>query len=278
MKWFTRLLDFYLNSSIHVALSVISLLVITQEKFNIIYKYELLLFVFFSTITGYNFIKYAGVAKFHHRSLTKSLRIIQIFSFFCFVLMVYFFFQLSIPTLKLVAVFAAITFFYAIPFVPKLLSPVDENRNLRSISGIKIYVIALVWAGVTVLLPFFEIGIVLYYDVWVETAQRFLWVILLMIPFEIRDMKYDSIKLGTIPQKIGIKRTKQIALFLVIILFALEFFKDDFSAVQTGVLLFALILLSALIVLSTPKQNKYYSSLWVEGIPLLWLAIILISE
>ncbi|NER16238.1 UbiA prenyltransferase family protein [Spongiivirga citrea] len=278
MKWFTRLLEFYLNSSIHVALSVVSFLVITQERFNIMYKYELLFFVFFSTITGYNFIKYAGVAKFHHRSLTKSLRIIQIFSFFCFVLMVYFFFQLSMPTIKLVAVFAAITFFYAIPFVPKLLSPIDENKNLRSISGIKIYVIALVWAGVTVILPFFEMGIALYHDVWIETAQRFLWVILLMIPFEIRDMKYDSIKLGTIPQKIGIKRTKRIALFLVIILFALEFFRDDFSTFQVGISLFVLLLLSVLLIRSTPKQNKYYSALWVEGIPIFWLVLILILK
>ncbi len=278
MKWLTRLLDFYLNSSIHVALSVVAFVLITQEKFNILSNQGFLYFVFFSTITGYNFIKYAGVAKFHHRSLAKSLQVIQIFSFFCFVLMVYFFFKLSIPALKLVAIFAAITFFYAIPFVPKLLSPVDENQNLRSISGVKIYVIALVWAGVTVILPFIEIGEQLSYDVWIETGQRFLWVILLMIPFEIRDMQYDSIKLGTIPQKIGVKKTKQIALLLIIMVFALEFFKDDFSFFQMSLSLFILICLGALIAFSSPNQHKYYSGFWVEGIPIGWLALILLLE
>jgi len=39
--------------------------------------------LFFGGVSGYNFVKYAEVAGLHHRSLTKSLRKIQIFSFIC---------------------------------------------------------------------------------------------------------------------------------------------------------------------------------------------------
>ena len=45
-------------------------------------------------------------------------------------------------------------------------------------------------------------------------TQRFLFVFVLMLPFEIRDMKYDSLKLSTIPQQIGIIKTKAIGLLL----------------------------------------------------------------
>lgn len=278
MKWFIRFLEFYVNSSIHVAFSVVGLTIVTQQKFNIFNGFDLLFFVFFATITGYNFIKYAGVAKFHHRSLTRSLKVIQVFSFFCFLLMCYFFFQLPLASIQLVVIFAGITFFYAIPLVPKIWSPVDENQNLRSISGIKIYVIALVWVGVTVLLPLSQADMFISHDVYIEAFQRFLMVMLLMIPFEIRDMKYDSIKLGTIPQKIGLKKTKRIALFLIVVLFALEFFKDEVSPLEIVIFAVISILLGLFIQYSSKDQSKYYSSFWVEGIPIYWCVLILLLK
>ena len=45
-------------------------------------------------------------------------------------------------------------------------------------------------------------------DVWIEATQRYLYVVIAILPFEIRDMQYDSIKLSTIPQQIGIIKTK----------------------------------------------------------------------
>ena len=48
-----------------------------------------------------------------------------------------------------------------------------------------------------------------------------------MLPFEIRDMQYDSLKLSTIPQRIGVMKTKIIGVFMLLF-FLLEFFKDEF--------------------------------------------------
>jgi len=99
------------------------------------YDENVLCFVFYATITGYNFVKYFGIAKFHHRRLTVWLKVIQIFSLISFVLMCYYALQLPKTLLVYSAVFALITFFYAIPFLPKRLF-IDQHQNLRSISTI----------------------------------------------------------------------------------------------------------------------------------------------
>ena len=90
MKFLKLLFDFYLNASIHVAFSLFALLRITEIYFDLPYNKNLNYFMFFGTITGYNFVKYAGVAKLHHRSLTKGLKNIQVFSFFAFIAFCYF--------------------------------------------------------------------------------------------------------------------------------------------------------------------------------------------
>ena len=83
MRFLKLVVYFYLNASIHVAFSVFAFLRITEIYFELPYNVNLNWFIFFGTITGYNFVKYAGVAKLHHTSLTRNLRIIQIFSFVC---------------------------------------------------------------------------------------------------------------------------------------------------------------------------------------------------
>jgi len=112
-------------------------------------------------------------------------------------------------------------------------------------------------------------------DVFVMGIQRFLVVILLMLPFEIRDLKFDNLKLSTIPQKIGVKQTKRFGMVLVGLVFFLEFLKDDISGHQTLVLFIVLLLLLVLLLCSKVEQSKYYSSFWVEGWPILWLLLTL---
>ena len=79
-----------------MALSVFAFVKITELYFGLPYNENLDYFLFYGTITGYNFVKYAGVAKLHHRSLTTHLKIIQIFSLICFCLMFLYASKLSI--------------------------------------------------------------------------------------------------------------------------------------------------------------------------------------
>ncbi|WP_339752939.1 hypothetical protein [uncultured Winogradskyella sp.] len=274
MNLFKRILNFYINSSIHVALAVYALTWVTLIQFGLDYNEDVLCFVFFATITGYNFIKYFGVAKFHHRSLTGWLKVIQLFSLIAFVVMSYYAYHLMANTLLILSVFGLITFLYAIPLLPMKYFR-DDQRNLREISGFKIYVIALVWAFTTVLLPLIDNGFNISNDVIITSIQRFIFVIVLMLPFEIRDLNYDNLKLATIPQKIGIKNTKTIGVLLLVLFFVLEYFKDEWTSDSVLSTLIVGFVTLFLLIFSKKSQSKYYSAFWVESVPIVWLIILL---
>ncbi|WP_246041056.1 UbiA prenyltransferase family protein [Flavivirga rizhaonensis] len=244
-------------------------------EFDIPYDENILYFVFYASITGYNFVKYFGIAKFHHRSLTNWLKLIQVFSFFSFLLMCYYALKLNPVTLICVGGFAVITFLYAIPFLPKRFF-LDKQHNLRSIGGLKIYLIALIWAGVTVLLPLINNNYFIGTDAVLTTIQRCLFIIVLMLPFEIRDLRYDSLKLSTIPQKIGVRQTKLIGSILLGLFFFLDFLKDEINGIHVILLIIITGVTLLFLVFSKIEQGKSYSAFWVEGIPVFWLILLLL--
>lgn len=274
MRIAKQVFNFYLDSSIHVALAVFSLSWLTLIEYGIPYDANVLYFIFFASITGYNFVKFFGIAKFHHRRLSSWLKFIQALSFVCFLIMGYFATQLQPKTMLYLGVFAGVTFLYAVPFLPKKFY-LDKQQNLRNVSGLKVYVIALVWAGVTVLIPLVNNDSLLDITVIWAFVQRFLLVLALMLPFEIRDMQFDSIKLATIPQKIGVVNTKIMGLVLAVLFFGLEFFLPEKPTSKLVIQLGVTFLLVVSILLARKNQGKYFSGFWVEGIPVLWLVLTL---
>ncbi|WP_299061858.1 hypothetical protein [uncultured Polaribacter sp.] len=268
MKFLKLAFDFYLNASIHVAFSVYAFLRITEIYFELDYNQNLNYFIFFGTITGYNFVKYAGVAKLHHRSLAKGLRNIQIFSFLCFLAMSYFMYQVSLKTLYFTLPFILLTILYAVPFLSGF------AKNLREVSYLKIIVVAIVWAGFTVLIPLIDSGKEIDLNSVLIMIQRLLIVIVLILPFDIRDVKYDAISLQTIPKKIGIEKTKKLGLMLLIFSLILEYLVASLSIVITPFMLFFFLLIIFLM-RAKIEQYKYYSSFLVETLPIVWWLLLL---
>jgi len=268
MNVLKNLFNFYINSSIHVALAVVSLTVVSTLQFNVECDFTLLSFIFLATITGYNFVKYAGIAKLHHLSLAKNLRLIQIFSLLAFIGLVFLVSQLNITALIVSAILGIFTILYALPVF-------GNQTNLRGVSGIKIFIIAMVWSGVTVLLPVLNSYSFYNVDVILGFLQRFFFVIVITLPFEIRDLKFDMARLGTIPQIYGIRKTRIIGFLMLGIFILLEFLKVETNIVSViGVFLVAA-MCSYCLSKSTITQSKYFSSFWVEGIPIIWLFILL---
>ena len=153
---------------------------------------------------------------------------------------------------------------------------VKTPKNLRSIGGVKIYIIAFVWAITTVVLPIFESQITLNSDHWILVLQRIFIVIVLMLPFEIRDLDVDQLYLSTIPQKIGIQNTKIVGYALLGDSILLEFFKHQFNLNRFLILTFSVVLLAVFLAKSTKKRNRYYSVFWVEAIPIIVLSLVFV--
>ncbi|MEP2281157.1 hypothetical protein [Maribacter sp.] len=270
MTLIKKIFDFYLDASIHVALAIFSLVHVTALTLNINVPVELYFFIFFGSISCYNFVKFGVEAEKYILVANTYHKNIQFFSFGCLLVAGYQLFFLSERVFVGLLVLAGITGLYALPVLPK-------HKNFRSFSGLKILIVAAVWAGTTVVLPAISVLDEISWNVKIEAVQRFLFVLILLAPFEIRDLKYDSSALKTLPQRIGVKGTKMIGYSWSILFYAATFLKTDLDVTHLVVktILFSLLIL--MLYKTELSQKKYFSSFWVEAIPLFWWLLFVIS-
>lgn len=271
MNILRRVFAFYVNSSIHVSMSAIALTAITVLQYKLTVPLELWAFIFLGTIVGYNFIKFIEPVDFHTIISVRTLRVIFTFSLSCFLVLCFFAFQLSWQTLLVASFLGFLTVWYAVPMI--------TSKNLRNQAGLKAFVVALVWAGVTVILPMISVGRGLDGGVWFTFFERVLIVLVLMIPFEIRDVSIDSYHLQTLPQRLGVRNTKFLGKAILILLLGVELFKGFYREGYLIAFIIFVLLLGWSLFASKVKQKTYFSSFWVEGLPLLWLlSFIVIRE
>ena len=266
MHGIRRLFNFYLNGSIHVAIAVLSLVLMTNHMFQNPFDLDMGGFAFFGTIFGYNFIKFEIFFR-KKKPIWTELKLIAILSIVSLLLFGYFFLQLERVTQITAIVFFVLTFLYAVPLV-------SNKPNIRNWSGIKIYIVAFCWAGVTTLLPMINSGIEIYQDIFIEFCQRFLLVITLILIFEIIDLKNDDLALETVPQKIGVKKTKILGILLLVPFYFLEFFKSEIDTNQLFINAILIVTTSLFMVFANENRSQYYTSFWVESIPVFWLFLL----
>ena len=269
MRTLRTLFDFYLDASIHVGLAVSALIFVTSLLLNIPIQYTLLGFAFFSTIVCYNFIKYGVEAKKYLIVSKTYHKRIQVFSFLSFFPAIWFATQLNRDVWLAIFGLSILCLLYAVPFFRR-------TSNLRNLAGFKIYIVGLVWAGFTVLLPAIQSKVPIEWDILVLCVQRFLLVLILMLPFEIRDMNTDFEELKTIPQTMGVPRTIVLGILLTLFFVLLTFLKDFFSWEEMVSRILLAVTLIPMLVRSKKKQSKYFTSFWIEALPIFWVFVIFI--
>ena len=263
MRIFKLILDFYINSSIHVGLTCYALVRMTQHMFHIPYEEPVANFAFFGTIVGYNFVKYDALARAKKAQMRKELKLIALFSLCSLALVGYYFFLLERITQIVAVAFLSITLLYTLPFFP-------NRKNARNWAGVKIYIVALCWVGVTIGLPILNAEIAITSDFFLKCIQRFILIFVIVLVFEIIDMSKDDPHLQTVPQQIGAKMTKNLGIALMIIFYFLEFLKSNFDVKQLVVNFILVILVSLSLIFVNEQRSKYYTSFWVESIPIIW--------
>ena len=240
---------------------------------------NVLLLVLTSTVFGYNFVKFfekgqlreinLSAIKRQFRVLTNKMKANLLFSLVCLLISFYSFLLLKITTQLYLIFPAVLTYFYTNPL---------NNKTLRSINGLKIFIIAICWVLIVVGIPVVEFELTITADIYIKSIQIFLFIIAITLPFEIRDLYTDPSSLGTIPQKIGVKNTKLVGLMFLMNFLFLEFFKDEILEQNLLVLPLIFVISLLAVFLSKTKQHLYYASFWVEGIPVLWgLLVILLT-
>ncbi|NAS14162.1 hypothetical protein GTQ38_19285 [Flavobacteriaceae bacterium R33] len=267
MKILWRVLDFYLDASIHVALAVFCLIYCTAFFLQIRVDEHLALYVLTGTIASYNFIKYGVEAEKYILVANRYHKNIQFFSFIALGFAAYHAWFLNLKTWIGIGVLIVLTGLYALPLLP-------QGQKLRSLGLLKIILVALIWSGTTVFLPVLSIDHPIDWDTAVEGVQRFLLVLVLLVPFEVRDLKYDQPELRTLPQRLGLSGSRVFGIGVSVVFFFLTFLKDDLHALELIAKAFLFLILALMLVVTRRDQSRYFASLWVEAIPILWLGII----
>lgn len=255
MRLLIKPFDFYINSSIHVGIAVFCLVQITILSDHLIGLNNYSTCVFFGTVIGYNFLKYYEVHKKWNYYLRNHLGtlIMSVLAFLGFLIS---FLKMEHTIQKSILYAGLFVLFY--PFI-------------RKYGWLKIFWVSLVVTFITTYIPF-QTEKLSQNKFGINLVQRLLIIVSLLIPFEILDSTTDDTSMNTLPQRFGIKKAKLFGIILVIPFIILEFFKVNSSFIILPISLLTV----GFIVFSSQERNKYYTSFWVESIPIIWWLLILI--
>ena len=161
------------------------------------------------------------------------------------------------------------TLFYVIP----IFKIKNIEISFRNFPSIKIFSICIAWAGISVFFPLYEAHSIIDLDVYLEFIQRLLFLIVIALPFDIRDVKVDPESLKTLPQALGINAAKLVGLVLLLEFVLLELCKQNFSLESIFILTVIAIISGLFLWFSSSDKSRYYTSFWVESIPIIWIGL-----
>jgi hypothetical protein len=265
-----RIVALYLNGSIHVSLAVFALVQMTFYFCHLPFDAVVSVLAFSGTLFSYNFIKYAEVVYRHKNPFTLRLKVIIAMSLVALVVGVISFFLLNLKAQLVTIGLLVLAVLYAIP--------VSSNvSNLRNLAGLKVYIVCLCWATVTLIVPVMNADIPITWDIVIKFTQRFILVFILIGIFEVVDLQYDDKYLKTLPQMLGITNTKYLLALLLIPFYVIEFFKVGYQPIQAWNNLLIVLLTLFFIIYASPKRTKFFTLFWVESVPIVWWLIVVIQ-
>lgn len=284
-KAFFSALDFLLFSNIFIALCAVAQGLLTYWLLKAQPDKYVLLFVFCATLLIYNLSMLLSKPKNPQESPFKRVRwifshhrlIISITLIAALCLIPLGLWYLSLQSQLLMGFIGIIALAYNFPF----LKLNEKKIGLRNLPGIKLFLIAFVWAISCVLLPIVELEntfssiTISLRETLLLVSKRFIFICAITIPFDLRDLFQDKLyELKTIPTIFGEKKTLLICQgFLVSYILLLLLFTKTFNLDVIG-LAFTIFLTGWLIFKSNLKRNEYYYFFFLDGTMLLQFLIV----
>ena len=262
-------------SNIFIGLCAVAMVAATEIWWNIPLQFDVLdVFVFCGTLSSYTLHR---LVAFRNPNSNKRAAVRWSFDrknlfYVLFVLGVsgtgICFFLLDRKVQLFLLLFGFLTVFYSVPlFFTKNL------KKFRDFPGLKIFLIAFVWAGVSVVLPMVANDI----PVFNVTGQLFLleralFIFLITLPFDIRDVALDRKEnVATIPNTFGIKKTKWLGYACIVLLLFLNFvnfYHTIFPIALFGIFAVFYGSTAYFIGTSSPNRHEMFCLFWVDGLML----------
>ncbi|SHG06411.1 UbiA prenyltransferase family protein [Chryseobacterium vrystaatense] len=214
------------------------------------FRFPTILLIFITYFSGYLYTKYQ-----YTRHFLKILALNAVAGIICALLIIYN--HNEIRLLK----------WFVIVVLGLLYNSFFLDVYIRKIPLLKVFYVGLVWALVNcwLTLPEFSLPIFLI---------SFFFITALVLPFDIRDMKSDTVE--TFPKLIGVQNTKYIAYVLVFISIIMAVF---YLQLKYGTAFFLSgIITYIFIYFSENKRDDTYFSFWIESCSALPFLFLLIME
>ena len=240
-----------IKKNIIVACSVTSLAISTLYISKLSIVFPPLFCLFGGTVLSYSLAK------------NRKLNIFSSLHLCCLLFVVYGFFKLSSWGQLIILSSGFLTYTYVFPFA---------RKNLRSIPFIKIGIVSICWVMGTVFLPLSIYDFSFPFDIQLISLQYFLWICVLILPFDIRDKASDTIFLRTIPNTLGVKKTKLVGIIAMFLFIFIAFFYSNIHLfwIQSIIALITILFL----IFAKEKQSPFYSALFVESTPIIYLILL----
>jgi 4-hydroxybenzoate polyprenyltransferase len=284
-KYLRQALDFLLYSNIFIALCAVSQGLVTYWLVEAKPDTYVLGLLFCSTLALYNFS--ILLSKPEKPEISRFQRVRWIFSHYRLMITLTIISSIAIIPLSfflntssniLLIGLGLISIAYNLPIFS-----IDDTRfSLRNIPGVKLFIIAMVWAASCVLLPIFEIAGNNYSTITLNETlllflKRLFFIAAIAVPFDVRDIFQDkSNQLKTIPVIFGEKNSLLIcqvllASYLLLLFNFTKKIDGNFFALSLTILLSGWLIFK-----SKWKKNEYYYFLLLDGTMMLQLIMLLI--
>jgi 4-hydroxybenzoate polyprenyltransferase len=202
-------------------------------------------------------------------------------------------FQNHIIFYALVAALVAAWFYFQLPFHLQLnllfpcaialgyVLPLLNGRRLRDLPYLKIFLIALSWAWITVLGPVTLKEEPFSWSILLMLLERACFVFAITIPFDIRDLALDqSAEVDTLPAYWGMNTAKNIAysaLFIGLLTILTNFFIGCYSIAVLIALLLSIGSTAWLIRATHPQRHDYFFTGLLDGTMIVQGVLVYIS-
>lgn len=280
MRFLKKISDFIIYGNFYIALGAAALCWQTFYLLGLQVKSVIVLLTFLATFFIYNidrllaYKSISGLKSERHIWITENARLLLVLTVLSALGLLMMLFFLPLKIILFLAHLGFISVGYSLPF----LGNGKNQRSLRSIKVLKIFLITYVWMAATAWLPALLTDVLFWNnDVLLIAIKRALFIFAVTLPFDIRDYHADiKTEVTTLPQLMGINNAKWLAIGCMMLFSVIGYMQ--FYPQRAGIF-YALIITAltsaALIWYASPKRHEYYFTALLDGTLLLQFLLIL---
>lgn len=265
MKKLEQIWKFFVFTNLLIASAAAAQVLLSYEIFHLSYNLYIVLLEFAATLLLYNLSIWISKPKDYKQSPYERTRwifgnmpIFWIINVLAILLLLYALAQIHFQTLLYLGFIGGLSLPYALP----LLKIKGQWKSFRHLPYIKVFHIALIWSLSTVGLVYVESVNNLENIAWGSLLYllscKFLFILLVTIPFDIRDMKQDSYyHLKTVPLALGEIRAKYLCYLLGILHILLVLAMPTSTEIKIGLILCDILVLLLFKTKIFKEQNNF---------------------